>query len=214
MSPQKLIVIIGITGNQGGSVASVFAQHPSWRIRGLTRNPASDAAKALEAQGVEMVAADLHDPATLVPAFTGANLIFSVTDFWTPYFTPANQAKAAEQRKSIGQYAYELEYAQGVNIADAAAHPEVLKGLDEPVGFVASTLSSARTCGGGRFKELWHFDAKADVFPGYVVEKHPDLAKRTSWLQTGYFMSSWQLAGPMFLGKVGVLAGMIVSVVC
>ena len=199
---QKLIVIIGITGNQGGSVANVFRQKPEWRIRGVTRNKSSDVSQKLAADGIEMVEANLHDASTLIPAFKGANLIFSVTDFWTPYFTPANNAKAQELGKHIGRYAYELEYEQGKNIADAAAAPEVLGGLDEPVGFIASTLSSARECSKGKYQELWHFDSKADVFPGYVSEKHPELLKKMSFLQTGYFMSSWLLAGPMYVGKV------------
>jgi nucleoside-diphosphate-sugar epimerase len=61
----KLIVIIGITGNQGSSVASTFLADPTWRIRGLTRNPSSPASRALSACGVEMLHADLHVPSSL-----------------------------------------------------------------------------------------------------------------------------------------------------
>ncbi|ORY07001.1 hypothetical protein BCR34DRAFT_570901 [Clohesyomyces aquaticus] len=189
-APAKLIVIIGITGNQGSSVASTFLSDPRWKIRGLTRNPDSAASKALSEKGVQMVVADLHDPVSLKDVFNGANLIFSVTDFWTPYLDPVNQAKATEQGKSIGRFAYELEREQGRNIADAVAR--VVEGLDE-VGFVASTLSHAGKCSKGKYKELWHFDAKADVFPGYVEEKYPELARKSSWLQTGYFFSSWRI---------------------
>ena len=185
----KLIIIIGITGNQGGSVASSFLKDPEWRIRGLTRNSQSEASQALSAQGVEIVQGDLHDPASLKEVFKGANLVFSVTDFWKPYFNPANQARAKEQGKSIGQYAYELELEQGKNIADAVARE--VDGLDE-VGFIASTLCSARKSSNGKYKELWHFDSKADVFPTYVHEKYPELAKKTSYLHTGYFFTSWQ----------------------
>ena len=201
---KKLVVIIGITGNQGGSVANTFLQHSSqWRIRGLTRDTSSSASRDLAAKGIEMVQADLHDPSTLLPAFKGANLIFSVTDFWKPFFNPANQSAAEESGKSIGRLAYELEYEQGKNIVDAAAHPDVFATLDKQVGLIASTLSSARECSKGKYKQLWHFDSKADIFPKYVEEKYPELAKRTSYLQTGFFTSSWQLAGPMYLGKVG-----------
>jgi enoyl-[acyl-carrier-protein] reductase (NADH) len=146
-----------------------------------------------------MLSANLHDPASLTPAFQGANLIFSITDFWTPFFTPANHAKARELNKSIGEYAYDLEVEQGKNIADAAA--KVADGLDE-VGFIVSTLSNARKCSKGKYKELWHFNSKADVFPDYLKETHPVLAAKTSYLQTGYFMTSWRLSPGNYVGKV------------
>jgi hypothetical protein len=195
----KLIVIIGITGNQGGSVATTFLSDPAWRVRGLTRDPSSPASQALSARGVEMVHADLHDPSSLQTVFHGANLVFSVTDFWTPYFTPTNIARAKEQGKSIGQYAYELEFEQGRNIADAVVRE--VDGLDD-VGFVASTLCSARTLSKGKYQELWHFDSKANVFPKYVEEKHEALAKKTSYLHTGYFVTSWRYMPGKWFGKV------------
>lgn len=134
-----------------------------------------------------MVTADLHDPSSLEHAFDGANLVFSVTDFWMPYLDPKNQARAKKLGKSIGRYAYELEYEQGKNIADAVAR--VADGLDE-VGFIASTLSNARKCSKGKYQELYHFDSKADIFPDYLQVRHPELAKKTSYLHTGYFMAS------------------------
>ena len=51
----KLVVIIGITGNQGGSVARTFLEDAQWRIRGLTRDAGSPASQALSAKGIEMV---------------------------------------------------------------------------------------------------------------------------------------------------------------
>jgi hypothetical protein len=195
----KLIVIIGITGNQGGSVASTFLQDPEWCIRGLTRDPHSDASKALSARGVEMLQANLHDPASLQDAFKGANLVFSVTDFWKPFFDPANQARAKKQGKPIGQYAYELELEQGKNIADAVARE--VHGLDD-VGFIASTLCNARQSSNGKYKELWHFDSKADIFPTYVQERHPALARKTSYLHMGYFFTSWRYTPGRWFAKV------------
>ena len=56
----RLIVVVGTTGGQGGSVVSSFLTDPQWRIRGITRNLDSDKAKSLIAQGVEMVKADLN----------------------------------------------------------------------------------------------------------------------------------------------------------
>ncbi|KAH8726045.1 hypothetical protein GQ44DRAFT_680236 [Phaeosphaeriaceae sp. PMI808] len=195
----KLIVIIGITGNQGGSVASTFLKDPEWRIRGLTRDTQSKVSQKLFAQGIEMIQSDLQDPSSLKDAFKGANLVFSVTDFWQPYFDPKNRASAQVQGKSIGQYAYELELQQGKNIVDAVARE--VDGLDE-VGFIASTLCNVRETSQGRFKELWHFDSKADVFPPYVQEKSPELAKKTSYLHTGYFFTSWRYMPGRWFAKL------------
>jgi hypothetical protein len=198
----KLVVIVGITGNQGGSVASTFLNDPEWRIRGLTRDPGSPASQALTAKGIEMVKADLHNPATLKNVFEGANLVFSVTDFWKPFFNPANQARAKELGKSIGRYAYELEVEQGKNIVDAVA--KEVEGLDD-IGFVASTLCHAGKSSGGRYEQLYHFDSKADVFPAYMEEKYPELAKKTSYLHTGYFVTSWNYMPKRWFAKVSRL---------
>ncbi|KAE8444289.1 hypothetical protein EG329_000696 [Mollisiaceae sp. DMI_Dod_QoI] len=195
---KKLLVIVGITGNQGGSVASAFLSSPHYRIRGLTRNPFSPAAQRLSSQGIEIVAADLDNPASLEKAFEGASLIFSVTNYWEPFFRPDCRAKAEEKGISCREFAYEVEYRQGKNIADAAA--KVAVGLDEN-GFIASTLSHAGKCSKGQYKELYHFDSKADIFPDYVNEKHPELAKKMSCVQTGYFTSSYKLAPKAYFNK-------------
>lgn len=196
---KKLIVIIGITGNQGGSVASTFLQDPAWRIRGLSRDTQSPASKSLSEQGIEMVEADLHNPSSLKHVFKGASLVFSVTDFWKPFFNPVNQARAKEQGKSIGQYAYELELEQGKNIVDAVARE--VDSLDD-VGFIVSTLCSAKKLSKGKYQELYHFDSKADVFPTYLQDNYPELVQKTSYLHTGYFFTSWQFMPGRWFAKV------------
>ncbi|KFY37409.1 hypothetical protein V495_07193 [Pseudogymnoascus sp. VKM F-4514 (FW-929)] len=194
----KLICIVGVTGNQGGSVAQRFLQDPNYRVRGITRDPTSAAAQKLSAQGIEVVAANLDDLQTLIPAFAGASLIFSVTNYWEPFFRLDCRAKAQELGIDCRKYAYDVEVQQGKNIADAAM--KTMETLDQN-GFIASTLSHAGSCSKGKFTELYHFDAKADVFPGYINEKYPSLAKKMSYVQTGYFMSSYKLLPAAYLGK-------------
>ncbi|KUJ09956.1 NAD(P)-binding protein [Mollisia scopiformis] len=198
MAP-KFTVIVGITGNQGGSVANTFLSDPAYRIRGISRNPSSAAAKKLAEQGVEIVKADLDDPESLEKAFEGANLIFSVTNYWEPFFRPDCRALAKEKGMSCREFAYEVEYRQGKNIADAAA--KVVSSLDNN-GFIASTLSHAGKCSKGKYKDLYHFDAKADIFPDYVNKTHPALAKKSSYIQTGYFTSSYKLAPNSYFKKL------------
>jgi uncharacterized protein YbjT (DUF2867 family) len=110
-----LLVVIGATGNQGGSVVSRFLSlSPStYRIRGLTRNPSSAASQALVSKGVEMVAADLDDPASLDRAFEGASAIFATTDFWAPYHNPANKDKGKENGILRNEWVYRYELQQG-----------------------------------------------------------------------------------------------------
>lgn len=69
MASPKLIVVIGATGAQGGSVVSSLLGDKSYRIRGVTRNPSSEKAKALSAKGVEVVTADSSDAGSLKKAF-------------------------------------------------------------------------------------------------------------------------------------------------
>lgn len=202
----KLVVVVGATGNQGGSVARRFLREgpERFRVRGLTRDPSSGPARELAALGAEVVRADLNDVESLEAAFRGASIIFSVTNYWEPFFPPNVEASRAHARAlglgGVREYAGRVELAQGRNIADAAA---ATVGSLDANGFIASTLSHAGRCSGGRLKELYHFDAKAEVFPYYVREKHPALAAKMSCVQTGYFMTSHRILPDSYLVKVG-----------
>ncbi|PQE31142.1 hypothetical protein CJF32_00008506 [Rutstroemia sp. NJR-2017a WRK4] len=189
MAERKLFVVIGITGNQGGSVAKTFLDDPEmrskYRLRGITRDPTSSQSQKLISQGVEMVSANLHDQSTLLKAFEGAHVIFSVTDFWKPYFDEKNQAKAREQGKHIGELCYELEYEQGRNIADAASKTPTLERL------VVSMVCSTKERSNGIYSKIYHFDAKADMI-SYIKSTHPALAAKMSELNMGVFMTAWR----------------------
>ncbi|KAF5659549.1 nitrogen metabolic regulatory protein [Fusarium heterosporum] len=198
MANDKLICVVGATGNQGGSVARRFL-NAGFKVRGLTRNTASASAQKLSAAGAEVVAVDLDDVETLKTAFKGANVIFSVTNYWEPFFRPDRREQAAKEGISCRKFAYNVEYQQGKNIVDAAA--TVADGLDDN-GFLVSTLSQAEKCSGGKFKELYHFDAKADVFPTYVQEKYPELAAKTSCIHTGYFFTSFNILPDSYMNKL------------
>lgn len=141
----------------------------------------------MAAQGVEMVVADLHDPALLLKAFEGAHAIFSITGFWVPYLDKNNQAKAQEQGNHIGQFSYELEYEQGRNIADAASKVRELERL------VVSMVSSTKKSSNGRYDKIWHFDSKADMV-SYVKSTYPDFATKMSELNVGVFFQAWRFA--------------------
>ncbi|KAL2021767.1 hypothetical protein VTK56DRAFT_6710 [Thermocarpiscus australiensis] len=196
---KKLLVVVGATGNQGGSVARRFLQDPQYAVRGLTRDPSSAASQELAALGAEMVRADLDDVESLKAAFAGANVIFSVTQYWEPFFRPDCRQRARKLGVSCRRYAYDVEYRQGKNIADAAA--TVAETLDDN-GFLVSTLSHATRCSKGAIKDLYHFDAKADIFPDYVAATYPALAAKMSCIQTGFFTTSHRILPDSYFKKL------------
>jgi NAD(P)-dependent dehydrogenase (short-subunit alcohol dehydrogenase family) len=65
----KIIAVTGATGSQGGGVLNVMKGVPGWKVRALTRNPTSDAAKRLADCGIEVVKADFDDESSLRQAF-------------------------------------------------------------------------------------------------------------------------------------------------
>jgi uncharacterized protein YbjT (DUF2867 family) len=79
----KLVVVGGATGTQGGAVARHLLKN-GWKVRALTRDPGKDAAKALAAQGAEVVQNDLDDSAGVERALEGAYGAFAVQNFWLP----------------------------------------------------------------------------------------------------------------------------------
>ena len=69
MSP-KLVVILGATGKQGGSVVDALLKNPeSYTVRAVTRNLNSDRARSLVSRGAEVVAGDLDNHNSLLKAF-------------------------------------------------------------------------------------------------------------------------------------------------
>jgi uncharacterized protein YbjT (DUF2867 family) len=82
VNSDKTVLVTGATGRQGGAVIR-HMRPKGWKLRALTRNPNSYAAKELEKQGVELVQGDLDDPGSLERAARGVYGIYSVQDFWT-----------------------------------------------------------------------------------------------------------------------------------
>ena len=62
---KQVIAVLGGTGQQGGGVVDALLGAGKFAVRVASRNPASNAARALAARGVEVVKADLLDPSSL-----------------------------------------------------------------------------------------------------------------------------------------------------
>lgn len=103
METQKIIVVTGATGAQGGGLvrAILSDKNSEFRVRAVTRKPDSDKAKALAQQGAEVVKADLDDVESLKKAFHGAYGAFCVTNYWE-YFSPEREIS---QVKNMAQAA-------------------------------------------------------------------------------------------------------------
>ncbi|MEY9852312.1 uncharacterized protein YbjT (DUF2867 family) [Leifsonia sp. EB41] len=99
----RLIAVVGATGQQGGSVVDALLERGA-RVRALVRDPDAPAARRLADRGVELSAGDLDDPASLDRFFAGVDGAFAMT-------TP---------RGGI-----EHETASGIAAADAAARAGV-----------------------------------------------------------------------------------------
>lgn len=81
----KTITVLGALGGQGGSVVNSLVKDGAFQIRAVTSNVESDAAKALgQTKNVQVVAANVKKPDSLLSAFSGADAAFIVVNFWDP----------------------------------------------------------------------------------------------------------------------------------
>jgi len=87
---EKLIAVIGATGQQGGGVVRALQASSQFKVRALTRNP--DKHREL---ADEVVEGDLNRPETLKAAFEGAHGVFLVTNFREAGTDELKQATAA-----------------------------------------------------------------------------------------------------------------------
>jgi uncharacterized protein YbjT (DUF2867 family) len=86
----KLIAVIGASGQQGGSVVRALQAAGQFKVRALTRKPAAHLDLA-----DEVVEGDLDRPETLKAAFAGAYGAFLVTNFWEGGTDERKQATVA-----------------------------------------------------------------------------------------------------------------------
>ena len=165
-SKKPVIAVVGATGAQGSGLVRAIVQDPEHRFtaRALTRKPDSEKGRALAAQGVEVVAADADDAASLERAFRGAAGVFCVTNFWE-HFSP------------------DREVAQARAMARAAARADVKhviwSTLEDTRALVPVSDTRMPTLM-GRYK-VPHFDGKGEADAVFAEEKAPTTLLRTSF---------------------------------
>jgi len=75
----RVIAVCAVTGQQGRSVAEYLVKDGTFCVRGLARDPTSESAKSIAALGIEVIKANLSDPASLDAAFQGVECVYAYT---------------------------------------------------------------------------------------------------------------------------------------
>ena len=188
MGDTKVIAVVGATGAQGGGLVRAISADPGsgFTARAITRDPSSDAAKALAAlPNVEVVQADVEDLASVEAAFAGAHGAFCVTFFWVD-FSPETELRHATTM---------------ANAAKAAGVQHVVwSTLEDTRTFIPLDDDRMPTLQ-GKYK-VPHFDGKEDADQAFRDAGAPTTFLRTSfyWDNLIYFG-----LGPQ-RGEDGVLA--------
>jgi len=161
----KIITVFGATGNQGGSVVRSILADPSlskeFKIRGITRDPTKPAAKKLAEQGVELVNADMNDPASVSSAIADSHTVFLVTNYWET----ANP---------------DTERTQGLNVLRATQEARISHLIFSSLLHVSKTTNN-------RLTHVPHFDSKADIEAAIRASGVPCSFVLAGYFMSNYF---------------------------
>ncbi|KAJ2800439.1 hypothetical protein H4R20_004063 [Coemansia guatemalensis] len=168
----KLIAIVGATGLQGGSVLRTFHASGEYKIRAITRNPNSNTAKDIskEYPDVDWAQADLDNLSSLSKAFSGADVVFGVTNSGDPELIKA--ALAGD---------YEAEYRQGKNIIDAAIAAKV-------DSLIFSSMYSLKQLSGGKYLDGIFLETKYNA-EQYLLSKASQI--KGFIVHLGYYLENF-----------------------
>ena len=140
---ERLILVSGATGQQGGAVARSLLKR-GFSVRALTRDPEKPEAQALAEGGAELARGDLEDRSSLEGALEGVYGVFSVQNFY--------------------EGGYEGEVRQGKTLADAAKAAGARHVVYSSVG------SAHRETGIPHFDSKWEIEQyKREIDLPYTV---------------------------------------------
>ncbi|MFD3648486.1 NmrA/HSCARG family protein [Streptomyces cyaneofuscatus] len=139
MTDQKISLVLGGTGNQGGATARELLSR-GWSVRALVRDPDKPEAQVLKELGAVLVRGDLEDVASLRAAAEGVYGVFSV------------QALAYEPET----LAYEPE-----TLAAEVRHGKAVADVAKEAGVTHFVYSSVG--GAERGTGIDHFESKAEI---------------------------------------------------
>lgn len=167
MSDKKIIAVVGATGAQGGGLVRAILADPQspFAVRAITRDPNSDAAKALAAAGAEVVKADIDDEASLTSALQGAYGAYFVTFFWAHFSAETEAKEAANMAKAA---------------KNAGLKHVIWSTLEDTREWIPLTDNRMPTLQ-GNYKVV-HFDGKAEANHFFT-----DAGVPTTFLQTTFY---------------------------
>lgn len=116
MADNRIILVTGITGQQGGAVAGELLAR-GYRVKGMTRKPDREKAHEFRKLGAEIIQGDLDDPASLKRALQGVWGVFAIQNTWE-----AGVEKEEEQGKRIAKIAKEAGVQHYVYSSVGSAH--------------------------------------------------------------------------------------------
>jgi uncharacterized protein YbjT (DUF2867 family) len=112
----RTVLVTGATGKQGGSLINEL-KGKDFTLRAMTRKPESETARKLAVHGVDVVAGDLDDEASLRRALDGAWGVFAVQNTWE-----AGVEREEEQGKRLARLAREAGVQHYVYASVGSAH--------------------------------------------------------------------------------------------
>lgn len=166
MSEKKIITVFGATGAQGGGLVRAILDDKdgAYAVRAVTRDTSSDKAKALLAQGAEVVAADLDNVESVKQALKGSYGAYLVTNFWEHF-------SAEKEQQQVSDFA---DAAKAENVKHV-----VWSTLEDTREWVPLDNDSMPTLQ-GKYK-VPHFDGKGAADKYFVEKGVPTTNFRTSF---------------------------------
>jgi uncharacterized protein YbjT (DUF2867 family) len=113
---ERIVMVTGATGKQGGALIRSLAGK-GFQLRGMTRKPDGEAARALKSLGVEIVRGDLDDAESLKAALRGAWGVYAVQNTWE-----AGVEREEEQGRRVAKLAHEAGVQHYVYASVGSAH--------------------------------------------------------------------------------------------
>ncbi|MDF5722633.1 MAG: NmrA/HSCARG family protein [Rhizonema sp. PD37] len=103
LNTERLILVTGATGNQGGAVARHLLQNGNFKVRAFVRDQNKPAAQALKQAGSELIEGNFSDRTSLEYALQGVSGVFSVQSFQDGLDAEIRDGKAiADAAKAAG----------------------------------------------------------------------------------------------------------------
>lgn len=102
---EETVLVAGITGRQGAAVAEELLTR-GYAVRGMTRKPASEEAKAMAGKGVVIVQGDYGDPESLRAAMQGVEKLFFYSGFSPNELQEGLNVIAAAKAAGVNQVVY------------------------------------------------------------------------------------------------------------